>query len=208
MRPSGVVPGFDGKPMFSFGFCWFWFGFGWKTHVFLWFLLGLAGIYVFLLFSLVLGGKPMFSFVFNGFGWKTYVFLWFLLVFGRTTNVFLWFLMISGGKQCFLWFLMVLVGKPMFWFLIKKCNVLWDKIRLKRYPKFHILAPAQLAAGGCSPLKATPGRGPAARRNFFGILVIPIEKLMIFINILMLFQSDSTLFLLNIIKITKEWNCP
>ena len=27
------------------------------------------------------------------------------------------------------------------------------------------------------------------------------------INILMVFQSDSTLFLLNIIKIIKEWNC-
>ena len=53
----------------------------------------------------------------------------------------------------------------MFWVLIKKCNVLWDKIRLKRYPNFHILAPAQRAAGGCSPLKATPGRGPAARRT-------------------------------------------
>ena len=56
------------------------------------------------------------------------------------------------------------------------------------------LAPAQRAAGGCSPLKATLGRGPAARRNFFGIFVIPIEKLMIFINILVFFQSDYTLF--------------
>ena len=29
------------------------------------------------------------------------------------------------------------------------------------------LAPAQRAAGGCSPLKVTPGRGLAARRIFF-----------------------------------------
>ena len=45
---------------------------------------------------------------------------------------------------------------------------------------FRVLAPAQRAAGGCSPLKATPGRGPAARRKFFRILVASVEKLMIF----------------------------
>ena len=35
----------------------------------------------------------------------------------------------------------------------------------------RVLAPAQRAAGGCSPLKVTPGRGLAARRNFFTKLV-------------------------------------
>ena len=35
----------------------------------------------------------------------------------------------------------------------------------------RILAPAQRAAGGCPPPKVTPGRGPAARRNFFTELI-------------------------------------
>ena len=47
-------------------------------------------------------------------------------------------------------------------------------------PKFRILAPAQRAAGGCSPPKAIPDREPAARRNFFWILMFSIQKLMIF----------------------------
>ena len=35
----------------------------------------------------------------------------------------------------------------------------------------RILAPAQRAAGGCSPPKVTPGRGLAARRIFFTKLI-------------------------------------
>ena len=100
-----------------------------------------------------------------------------------------------------------LVRVPMFWFLIKKCNVLWDKIRLKRYPKFHIFAPAQRAAGGCSPLKATPGRGPAARRNFFRILVVLVEKLMIFWWQMSISSCFFSLILLHFIKYHKQCNC-
>ena len=43
-------------------------------------------------------------------------------------------------------------------------------------------------------LRRLPVGGPPQGENFSVILVIPIEKLMIFINILMFFQSDSTLF--------------
>ena len=42
------------------------------------------------------------------------------------------------------------------------------KVFSKRMEFFcRILVPAQRAAGGCSPRKVTPGRGPAARRIFF-----------------------------------------
>ena len=68
----------------------------------------------------------------------------------------------------------------------------------------HIVAPTQRAAGGCSPIKVTPGRGPTVT-HFFGDLGYSNRKMNDFyvecINILMFFQSDSTLFSLNIIKI-------
>ena len=82
---------------------------------------------------------------------------------------------------------------------MKKRSQNFQKLR-----KFsHNLAPAQRAAGGCSPLKATPGRGPAARRNFFWILIASVEKLMIFGDICQYPRVFSVLFysiLLNIIN--------
>ena len=73
-------------------------------------------------------------------------------------------------------------------------NRVKTETKCSKFTKIFTCFSPRVAAGGCSPLKATPGRGHAVRRKFFGILVIPIEKLMIFINILMFFQSDSVLF--------------
>ena len=55
-----------------------------------------------------------------------------------------------------------------------------DKSVFYRYRTVTKFSPTQRAVGDCSPLKESPGRGPAARRKFFRILVVSVEKLMIF----------------------------
>ena len=46
-----------------------------------------------------------------------------------------------------------------------------DKVFCQNFMFFRrYLAPTQWAVGDCPPLKESPGRGPAARRNFFQII--------------------------------------
>ena len=51
------------------------------------------------------------------------------------------------------------------------CTLELVKYFQKKVSFSRILAPAQRAAGDCPPPKATPGTGPAARRNFFTELI-------------------------------------
>ena len=48
----------------------------------------------------------------------------------------------------------------------------YDKLRIKS----HILAPAQRAAGGCSPLKAIPDREPAAGAFLKKLIDLEVQK--------------------------------
>ena len=51
----------------------------------------------------------------------------------------------------------------------KPIMVNWEK-------KSHTLAPAQRAAGGCSPLKAIPDREPAAGAFNFCLIDLEVQK--------------------------------
>ena len=92
-------------------------------------------------------------------------------------------------------------------FNIYSCCTVYDIVKLKwsKTSKFfflelfafsqyfrRILAPAQRAAGGCSPLKVTPGRGPAARRIFFSKLIKINDFLLKIIIILCDIQREYT----------------